>query len=45
VLDAANEKWGKKTLYFASQEPRRVQQKFISPRYTTKWDELFLIFL
>lgn len=45
LLDAANEKWGKKTLYYASQDPRRVKKQFSSPRYTTSWDELFLIFL
>ncbi len=43
VLDSINEKWGKKTLYFASQEPRRVRKEFCTPRYTTSWDELLLV--
>lgn len=45
VLDIANEKWGKKTLYFACQKPRKVRKNFCSPRYTTNWDELLLICL
>jgi DNA polymerase V len=44
VLDSINEKWGKKTLYFASQEPRRVRKEFCTPRYTTSWDELLTVF-
>lgn len=43
VLDSLNEKWGKKTLYFASQKPRSVAKSFCSPRYTTSWDELFTV--
>ena len=43
VLNSINEKWGKKTLYFASQEPRRVRKEFCTPRYTTSWDELLLV--
>lgn len=43
VLDSINEKWGKKTLYFASQEPRSVRKDFCSSRYTTSWSELFTI--
>lgn len=44
ALDSINEKWGKKTLYFASQEPRRVRKDFCTPRYTTSWDELLTIY-
>lgn len=44
VLDSINEKWGKKTLYFASQEPRRVRKDFCTPRYTTSWDELLTVY-
>lgn len=40
VLDSINEKWGKKSLYFASQEPRSVRKAFCTPRYTTSWDDL-----
>ncbi len=43
VLDSINEKWGKKTLFFASQQPRSVRKNFCTPRYTTSWDELFTI--
>ncbi len=43
VLDSINEKWGKKTLYFASEKPRGVQKNFCTPRYTTSWDELFTV--
>ncbi len=43
VLDSINEKWGKKTLYFASEQPREVRRNHCTPRYTTSWDELFTI--
>ncbi len=43
IMDQINEKWGKKSLYFASQVPREVKKEFCTSRYTTSWDELFTI--
>ncbi len=43
IMDEINEKWGKKSLYFASQVPREVKKEFCTSRYTTSWDELFTI--
>ncbi|MBS0633963.1 MAG: Y-family DNA polymerase [Verrucomicrobia bacterium] len=44
LVDSINEKWGKKSLYFASQEPRSVRKQFCTPRYTTSWDDLLKVF-
>ncbi len=46
VIDAINRKWGKDTIFFASQGIERVwkmRQARRSPRYTTHWTELLAI--
>lgn len=43
VVDRLNERWGKSSLFFASQGIRqswKTQAKWRSPRYTTAWNEL-----
>lgn len=47
VLDQTNKLYGKKTLYYAAQghtgKAWEMNQKFRSPRYTTRWGELLKI--
>jgi DNA polymerase V len=46
VIDAINRKWGKDTIFFASQGIERVwkmRQRKLSPRYTTHWTELLSV--
>lgn len=44
VVDMANEKWGKKSLHFAAESPRKVRKNFATPRYTTNWDDLLTVY-
>jgi len=46
VLDALNDIFGRDTLFFAAQgtqQPWRMRQQRLSPRYTTRWREVLTI--
>ena len=43
TLDKVNKRWGRNTLQVASQgtkKPWKMNQSFISPHYTTRWQEI-----
>lgn len=45
-LDHINLKFGKRTLHSAStgiDQPWQMKQQFLSPRYTTRWDEILTV--
>ena len=44
VMDMANEKFGKKSLHFAAETPRKVRKNYATPRYTTNWSDLLTVF-
>ena len=45
-LDQINSKFGKRTLHSASSgidQPWQMKQQFLSPKYTTRWDEILTV--
>jgi DNA polymerase V len=46
AMDAVNQRWGRQTLRMASQgytAPWAMKQDRLSPRYTTRWNELLVV--
>ena len=46
AVDALNRRYGRDTVTFAASGRRRgwkLRSEFLSPRYTTRWDELLLV--
>jgi DNA polymerase V len=46
AMDAVNHRWGRQTLRMASQgykSPWAMRQENLSPRYTTRWDEILVV--
>jgi len=46
TIDRINKTMGRQTLHFASEgieQPWQMRREFLSPRYTTHWDEIFEI--
>jgi len=46
TLDKVNKRWGSNSLQFASQgikKPWKMNQSFISPHYTTRWQEIPMV--
>jgi DNA polymerase V len=46
ALDAVNQRWGRQTLRMASQgnkAPWAMKQDYLSPRYTTSWEEILVV--
>lgn len=44
ALDAVNERFGKRTLFYAAQRERSVKSQWLTPRATTRWDELLVVY-
>lgn len=46
TLDTINQKYGRSTVFLAAQgirKPWKMRQEFLSPRYTTRWQDLPLV--
>lgn len=44
TLDAINERFGKKSLFYAAEKERAVRCLKRTSRYTTRWDELLIVY-